>query len=564
MNKDPSSSSSDVLIDLQDVFFQHAKDTYSRSLFWQLHKDPSLDGKFSLSGVSFRVHAGERVVVIGHNGSGKSTLLSIIAGKRLAKSGRVRALGGRDPFQETSLSGDIAFIGETWPPEAYFGCSVDRIASEAPFPLRKAALAEALHLRLDRPVDRMSTGEKRRVQILHGMLRPAKVYLLDECSTDLDIVERQTVLALVREECVANGGCCLYATHIMDRLDDWATHVLLMKDGRVVDFLAVKDISVSLEQLALDFMLHPDAGEGEGFNGKRGASPARDTKRGALSILTSPEPFERYGKDGIPHDELQQWQDIFAESPSYVNDQSPRLPFGAGDRGAEAIICSDLSFKEVFHHMNFSVYRGERVLLCGCNGSGKSTLLNMLGGKQYFNNASKALQIMGKTCYDDMTFLSQVAYGGDWWTKAPRGEVYVREILSLNTRRAKWLCEVLAVNLDWEVSCISSGEQRRVQILLYLLEDKPVVLLDEATADLDVNQRYALLKFLYLESACRGVTIVYATHIYSGLNGWANVLILLDRTKRGVHAVRRARDGDVIEIEYLTEELAKLKYEEKI
>ncbi|CCW68035.1 unnamed protein product [Phytomonas sp. Hart1] len=214
--------------------------------------------------------------------------------------------------------------------------------------------------------------------------------------------------------------------------------------------------------------------------------------------------------------------------------------------------------------MDFTVRRGERVLLCGCNGSGKSTLLNMLGGKQYFDNRAGALQVLGKPCYEDMTFIAGVAYGGNWWTRAPAGEVYVRELLSLHTQRARWLCEVLSVNLDWEVSTISTGERRRVQILLYLLEDKPVVLLDEATAELDVNQRYALLKFLYLESVCRGVTIIYSTHIFSGLKCWANVLIVLDSTKSGVHAIRRASDGEEIDIEYLTEELIKLKSKEKV
>lgn len=514
----------------------------------------------AVQNVNLTLYPGDRALVIGHNGSGKSTLLSLLAGRRMPQSGggggaakanpttttpppsstgvasgsgggTIRVLG-RDPFDDTTMAQHIALIGSPWPPEAYFATTVDRVATPAPVPERKTAIADALHLRVTRQVDKMSSGEKRRVQILHGTLYPATVYLLDECSTDIDVAERKTVLDLVRRECESRGGCCLYATHILDRVHDWATHVMLFKEGRVVAYLPVSelddcngDAAMSLEKYALQFM-SGGASASEADGQPRFGSPTTTTDtNGTVAAAVS-------------------------------------TPSNGGEEPAVAIDCQGLSYRDVFTNMSFRLYHGERVLLCGCNGAGKSTLLNMLGGKQFFPNENSALKVLGKACYDDMTLNALVSYGGDWWTRVPGGEMHVRDMLTIDNARAERLRCVLAVNLDWDVRHISSGEQKRVQILLHLLVDRPIVLLDEATADLDIDQRHALLSFLYEENVTRGVTVMYATHIFGGLDGWASAVVLLDRTVRGVHALWRAADGESLSLDRVAAELVALKARE--
>ncbi|KAG5472358.1 hypothetical protein LSCM1_03757 [Leishmania martiniquensis] len=498
----------------------------------------------SLRQVSLTTHRGDRVLVIGHNGSGKSTLLSLLAGRRKAKSGSVRVLG-RDPFEDTSMIQHISMIGAPWPPEAVFGNTVDRVASPAPVPERKTMVADALHLRLSRFVEKMSSGEKRRVQILHGMLNPATVYLLDECSTDIDVAERRTVLKLVRQECEARDGCCFYATHILDRSQDWATHLLLMEEGRVVAFKRVADIAVPLEEYAFQFM--------------------RKRDRCARGVDAAAPPS--YGKFVSLSPGSSAWATTTALAPPYsaISDAPATYwPKGKRDGGPDEVVidCTRLSYKDVFVHLTFQVNRGERVLLCGSNGSGKSTLLNMLGGRLYFDNRDGSLSVLGKRCYDGMLLNGLVSYGGDWWAAAPGGEMHVREMLQLQTARAEHLRALLNVDMDWDVRRISTGEQKRVQLLLHLLDDKPIVLLDEATADLDVDQRHSLLQFLYEESVQRGVTVVYSTNIFGGLEGWADAVVLLDRTVRGAHAVWRASQGQPISLERVADEIIALKERE--
>ncbi|RNF18265.1 putative ABC transporter [Trypanosoma conorhini] len=493
----------DPLVDLASVSFQHPR------------------GKGVASGihdVSLRVNGGDRVLVVGHNGSGKSTLLSLIAGRRKAATGRATVLGS-DAFDNTRLQQHVTLIGQPWPAEAFFTTTVDHVATPAPLPERRRQVAGALHLNLGRVVSSMSSGERRRVQILHGLLQKSRVYLLDECSTDIDVAERKTVLDLVKSECVADKSCCLYATHILDGVSDWATHLLLLQKGTVVDFKRVSDVNEPLEEFVCRFL-------------------ARHHHHRFGDTNTQGH------TDNECHGQEKTTETL---SPLYLEKEA-------------VIVCDRLQYRDVFHELSFTVYGGERVLLCGCNGSGKSTLLNMMGGKQFFNNRAGSLRILGKTAYDDMTLNGLVAFGGDWWAAAPPGEMHVHEMIQLKTSRAERLCELLEVDMSWDVRHISAGEQKRVQLLFHLLEDKPVVLLDEATSDLDLDQRHGLLSFLYFESVNRGVTVVYATHIFGGLEGWPSAVVMLDRTKRGLHAFWRGKDlkwGEVID------ELFALKSREK-
>ncbi|CUA76924.1 putative ABC transporter ATP-binding protein C20G4,01 [Schizosaccharomyces pombe 972h-] [Rhizoctonia solani] len=74
------------------------------------------------------------------------------------------------------------------------------------------------------------------------------------------------------------------------------------------------------------------------------------------------------------------------------------------------------------------------------------------------------------------------------------------------------LLDILDVDLDWHMHAISDGERRRVQMVMGLMGEWDV------TVDLDVLVRDDLLNFLKEESETRGATILYATHIFDGLN----------------------------------------------
>lgn len=77
-----------------------------------------------------------------------------------------------------------------------------------------------------------------------------------------------------------------------------------------------------------------------------------------------------------------------------------------------------------------------------------------------------------------------------------------------------------SIALEWRMHQVSDGQRRRVQIFLGLIRPFTVLLLDEVTVSLDVVVRQDLLRWLKRESETRKATIIYATHIFDGLDDW--------------------------------------------
>jgi len=174
-------------------------------------------------------------------------------------------------------------------------------------------------------------------------------------------------------------------------------------------------------------------------------------------------------------------------------------------------------------NITMNLPRGSRTILVGANGAGKSTLLQILAGKRLIAHEGTHVLIKGRDVFRNsppgITFL------GTEWAMNPvvRGDIVVNDFLNSvggyrHKQRRDRLLDILDVDLDWHMHAISDGERRRVQLVMGLMSDWDVLLLDEVTVDLDVLVRDDLLTFLRTDSETRGATILYATHIFDGLN----------------------------------------------
>merc|ERR1719446_679892 len=96
---------------------------------------------------------------------------------------------------------------------------------QSDFPERRDRLIEILGINAEGRMHIVSDGQRRRVQLFLGLLRPFELLLLDEVTTALDVVVRQDLLRWLQRETEIRGATIIYATHIFDGLDDWPTHI---------------------------------------------------------------------------------------------------------------------------------------------------------------------------------------------------------------------------------------------------------------------------------------------------------------------------------------------------
>lgn len=182
--------------------------------------------------LNLSMQQGWRCLLVGRNGAGKSTLLRVLAGKHMVDDTHVRVLGC-GAFNDHTLTTRVAFLGGSFPFNV--DASVREIlARTAGFdPERCERLRTVLDVDPAWRMHRVSDGQRRRVQMMLGLLRPAEVILLDEVTTDLDVIARADLLSFLREETEVRGATILYATHILDGLFDWATHLAWLDAGKL-------------------------------------------------------------------------------------------------------------------------------------------------------------------------------------------------------------------------------------------------------------------------------------------------------------------------------------------
>merc|ERR1711907_368474 len=217
-------------------------------------------------------------------------------------------------------------------------------------------------------------------------------------------------------------------------------------------------------------------------------------------------------------------QSVASESVIRINDLTFRYPN------------EYVAHPPVLQGVNLNLPQGTRCLLLGSNGAGKTTLLNVAGGKHM--HPIQSVQVLGQPSFHNthpgITLLTgnwsrAVSFAGT--NVAYQADVTVRRMLETHgeydKERLQKLLEVLDVNLSWRMHMVSDGQRRRVQILMALMKPFEVLLLDEVTVDLDVVTRADLLDFLKQECEERGATVLYATHIFDGLDEWATHLAYL-------------------------------------
>lgn len=205
-----------------------------------------------LEGVDLRVAAGEFVVVIGPNGHGKTTLLRAI-------SGLVPPTAGEISFDGERVDGErperIAMRGLVHIPQGdlpFADMSVEENLALGAFPVaawrRRAERLDRVYgifpLLADRRSQRartLSGGERRMLALGRGLMREAKLLMIDEPSLGLAPVIVNEVYRHI-EAILATGVAMLLAEENFSRVQTFDARVLLLESGRIVREGSVGDL----------------------------------------------------------------------------------------------------------------------------------------------------------------------------------------------------------------------------------------------------------------------------------------------------------------------------------
>ena len=422
-----------------------------------------------LDEVSLGVGAGEVIGVVGRNGDGKTTLLRVLTGDLAPDSGRVTisnsaSIGVLTQHQAGSPGETIRQVVLDGAADHTYAARADR---------REIVEALLAGVDLDRPIETLSGGERRRVGLVEVLLGDHDLIVLDEPTNHLD-VEAIAFLASHLRSRTAAGLAMLVVSHDRWFLDAVCTRIWEVHDG-VVDaydggYAAYVLARVERQrQAAATEARRRNLARKELAWLRRGA-PARTSKpkfriEAAEALIGDvPPPRDRLALEKFATSRL--GKDVF----DLIN-----VDYAVEDR-------------RLLNRLTWSIGPGDRIGLVGVNGAGKTTLLDLLAGLRSPQGGKIKRGVTLRIGY-----LSQSVGELDDEDRVLQSVTRLKQATRLATGReasASNLLEEFGFTGDKLVARIgdlSGGERRRLQFLRLLLEEPNVLLLDEPTNDLDID-----------------------------------------------------------------------------
>lgn len=218
----------------------------------------------AVDGISFQAEPGKIFGLLGCNGAGKTTAMRMLSTiiRPTAGSATVAGISILDHPEKVRaqigfMSTSTALYGRLQSREVieYFGglygLSGQRLKERTDYVVKKLQIEEFS----DRLCDKLSTGQKQRVNIARTILHDPPVLFFDEPTSGLDVVLSQTVMEFI-EEARDMGKTIIFSTHIMSEVERLCDHVAIIDKGKLhgdgtVDELKAQTGETSLEKAFL-------------------------------------------------------------------------------------------------------------------------------------------------------------------------------------------------------------------------------------------------------------------------------------------------------------------------
>jgi len=187
--------------------------------------------------VDLKIEEGEIFGFIGPNGAGKSTTIRLLLSLIKPSSGNATIFGLDCQRDYKEIHKEIGYL----PSEVFYYDNMkvkDLLAYSASFYQKDCKakiieLAKRLDLDLNKKIDDLSYGNKKKVGIVQGLLHSPKLIILDEPTGGLDPLMQQTFFDILKEE-NERGATVLFSSHILSEVQKLCDRVAIIKEGKIV------------------------------------------------------------------------------------------------------------------------------------------------------------------------------------------------------------------------------------------------------------------------------------------------------------------------------------------
>lgn len=195
--------------------------------------------------VDLTVNEGEIFGFIGPNGAGKSTTIRTLLSLIYKTSGEAKIFGLDSEKDKIKILENVGYL----PSEVYYYDNmkaIDVFKYSESFYHKDCSekikmLAERLNLDLDKKVEDMSLGNKKKVGIIQGLLHSPKLIILDEPTSGLDPLIQKQFFELIKEE-NKNGATILFSSHILSEVQRICDRVAIIKEGRIIKTQKISEL----------------------------------------------------------------------------------------------------------------------------------------------------------------------------------------------------------------------------------------------------------------------------------------------------------------------------------
>lgn len=418
----------------------------------------------------FAIEEKDKIALIGVNGCGKTTLLRIIAGLETYESGKVTRKNG---LRISYLPQDPLFDEEGTILQQLLSVDKDVQEFEA-----KSVLGRLGILDSTLPIAHLSGGQRKRVALARALLKPCDLLILDEPTNHLDndmiewlemyLIRFPHALMMVTHDRYFLERVC----HTMMEISQGQLYTYHANYSQYLEEKQQRESIAAAQEKKRQSILKKE------LAWMRAGVQARGTK--------SKERIERFQKLNAMEGPKEQGQIVLDTMTSRLGKKTIEIENIAKAYGDHLL----------FHDVNYTVTRNDRIGILGPNGCGKSTLLHVL---------SKDIEPdSGRVIHGETVKIAYFRQGCEEMDMTQNVISYIRdsanEIHTIEgTFTASQMLERFLFDSRMQytpIGRLSGGERRRLYLLKVLMQAPNILFLDEPTNDLDIQTLQILEDYL--------------------------------------------------------------------